>query len=83
MIQNTIFALISRFLGRTSSYLIRQAYGDTNLFIEQAYGDTNLFTKDGLYQVLVNNTILYTILDKNMQNYTIRYTNTIPNQNNQ
>ena len=36
--------------------------------------------KDGLYQVLVNNTILYTILDKNMQNYTILYTNTIPSQ---
>jgi hypothetical protein len=38
--------------------------------------------KDGLYQVLVNNTILYTILAENMQNYIILYTNTIPNQNN-
>ena len=37
--------------------------------------------KDGLYQVLVNNTIPNTILDKNTPNYTILYTNTIPNQN--
>jgi hypothetical protein len=34
-------------------------------------------SKDGLYQVLVNNTIFNTILDKNMQNYTILYTNNI------
>ena len=33
--------------------------------------------QDELYQVLVNNTLLNTILDKNMQNYTILYTNTI------
>ena len=37
--------------------------------------------KDGLYKVLVNNTILYTILAENMQNYTILDTNTIPNKN--
>ena len=36
--------------------------------------------QDGLYQVLINKTILNTILDKNMQNYTILYTNTIPSQ---
>ena len=40
-------------------------------------------SKDGLYQVFVNNTILNTILDKKMQNYTILYTNTILNQNKQ
>ena len=32
--------------------------------------------KHGIYQVLVNNTIFNTVLDKNMQNYTILYTNT-------
>jgi hypothetical protein len=40
------------------------------------------FAKDELYQVLVNNTILDTILAENMQIYTILYTNTIQNQNN-
>ena len=51
----------------------------TNIFTTML---TPIFTKDGLYQVLVNNTILNTILDKMMQNYTILYTNTIPTQNN-
>ena len=45
--------------------------------LQQALSGTG---KDGLYQVLVNNTILYTILGENIQNYTILSTDTIPNQ---
>ena len=71
----------------TTSSTIKEApevdeNGEEKTTLKQTTSTIEVPIKDGLYQVLFNNTILYTILGKNIQNYTILYTNTIPNQNN-